>query len=326
MKMKIGSILLAVTLVCVVLSCHRVGDVPDPAMSYYYWKTTFKLDDAQRQALKGIGKIYLRLFDVVPTSQGPQPNATISFEDTLPTEQTIVPTIFIDYTLFRTQLDVDDLARRIVDRVEQMSVTHGFEYKEIQFDCDWTASTEKRYFAFLKAVREHADSLLISTTIRLHQLQSEAPPVDYGVLMLYNTGDFRDGASDHNPILDARDVEPYLKYLKRYRLPLCAAYPCFEWKLLYHEGVFRGIVYNADLNDRQLYMPTDSHTYRVLLPRDLPVSPGVPDISLSPGDVVKHWRADGAVAEVWSMVESQRSDINKQVIYYHLSEITKAVQ
>ena len=56
----------------------------------------------------------------------------------------------------------------------------------------------------------------------------EAPPVDYGVLMVYNTGNpqhFR----ERNPILDIRDVTPYLRYLSDYQLPMAAAYPVFSW-------------------------------------------------------------------------------------------------
>lgn len=323
MRTQIQFILLAFMLLCVMASCHRVGQVSGPAVSYYYWKTTFKLNDSQQYALRKAGKLYLRLFDVVPTSQGPQPNATISFEDSLPAGLAIVPTIFIDYTLFRSPIDAEDLARRTVDRVAQIAETYGFEYNEIQFDCDWTATTEKDYFAFLQAVRSYRSSLLISSTIRLHQLSSTPPPTDYGALMLYNTGDFRNFDSDRNPILDPRDVEPYLKYLKHYRLPLCAAYPCFEWKLLYHDGEFLGILYDVDLDSNTLYQYVDSHTFRVLIPHDVPVLPGVPDISLSPGDVVRYWCAGEEVSVVRKMVEAQRPEINRQTIHFHLSAINK---
>ena len=56
----------------------------------------------------------------------------------------------------------------------------------------------------------------------------EAPPVDYGVLMIYNTGDPRN-FMERNPILDIRDVQPYLKRLDKYPLPLAAAYPVYQW-------------------------------------------------------------------------------------------------
>ena len=56
----------------------------------------------------------------------------------------------------------------------------------------------------------------------------EAPPVDYGTLMIYNTGDPRKW-EERNPILDYRDVHPYLQRLDQYPLPLAAAYPVFIW-------------------------------------------------------------------------------------------------
>jgi primosomal protein N' len=59
------------------------------------------------------------------------------------------------------------------------------------------------------------------------------PPVDYGVLMVYNTGDPRK-FMERNPILDIRDVAPYLGYLKGYELPLAAAYPVYSWQRTIH--------------------------------------------------------------------------------------------
>ena len=68
----------------------------------------------------------------------------------------------------------------------------------------------------------------ISTTIRLHQLSMAPPPVDYGVLMVYNTGSPAKW-KERNPILDIRDVAPYLNRLDDYPLPLAAAYPVYLW-------------------------------------------------------------------------------------------------
>lgn len=59
------------------------------------------------------------------------------------------------------------------------------------------------------------------------------PPVDYGVLMVYNTGDPRRFA-ERNPILDIRDVKPYVRHLADYLLPLAAAYPVYLWQRHIH--------------------------------------------------------------------------------------------
>ena len=68
----------------------------------------------------------------------------------------------------------------------------------------------------------------VSSTIRLHQLAQTPPAVDYGVLMCYNTGDFKDFKTK-NAILDIKDVQPYAKYLKQYKLPLKLALPDYSW-------------------------------------------------------------------------------------------------
>jgi hypothetical protein len=47
--------------------------------------------------------------------------------------------------------------------------------------------------------------------------------------MLYNTGDPMK-FYERNPILDMRDVAPYLRYLSSYGLDLAAAYPVFLWQ------------------------------------------------------------------------------------------------
>ena len=99
--------------------------------------------------------------------------------------------------------------------------------REIQIDCDYTSKSRKRYYAFLEEVGRLWNARL-STTIRLHQLSMPAPPVDYGALMVYNTGDPRK-SEERNPILDYRDVAPYLNRLDSYPLPLATAYPVFRW-------------------------------------------------------------------------------------------------
>lgn len=318
------------TIFCLIIivfmtSCHhRVGEVPDAMPSVYYWKTTFSISKAQFRFLSdnGIKKIYLRLFDVVPSSQGPVPNATISFRDTVPSSFVIVPTIFIDYTLFRSTTDPEQLAHQVVSRVTQMSKTHSFDFNEIQFDCDWTVSTESAYFTFLQTVKNLAPNLRVSATIRLHQLSLTPPPVHYGTLMLYNTGDFRDFSSTRNPILDIQDVAPYLRYLSAYQLPLCVAYPNFEWKLLFHDGNFNGILYQEDLSDTTMYLPSADNSFLVIIPHDIPVAKGKPNVHLAPGDVVKYWKTDPVqLQQVHKMVESKRPGIHNQTIIYHLSAI-----
>ncbi|HEY9551666.1 MAG TPA: hypothetical protein VIQ97_05220 [Prevotella sp.] len=223
--------------------------------SAYYWSTTFEVDTSflNRQH---IGRLYVRYFDVVWSSAGqPLPNATITFRSPQPKGVEIVPTIFIVNGVMRH--DVRLLADKIVTRVLQMNETNAITgVREIQIDCDWTTSTRTRYNAFMKELQGILQNkgLQLSTTIRLHQLAQTPPPANRGVLMLYNTGDFAN-LNNTDPILDFRDVKPYLKYLDSYKLPLSAAYPAFSYRLLFRHGKFVGLLH---CDDELPVLPTDT--------------------------------------------------------------------
>ena len=201
--------------------------------SVYYWRTDLRLDSTERAFLKqyNIKKVYCRYFDVVmdESSSEPRPNATISFSDSLPDGIEIIPTIYITEDCMHKPHK--DLAEKVVQRIRQMNETNNINnVHEIQIDCDYTSRSRRTYYKFLEEVRHHLSptSYHLSTTIRLHQLSMPAPPVDYGALMVYNTGDPRKW-QERNPILDYRDVYPYLKHLDQYALPLAVAYPVYQW-------------------------------------------------------------------------------------------------
>ena len=196
----------------------------------YFWRTDLRLDSTERAFLQRyhINKVYCRYFDVVIDEEGaePKPNATIAFSSTLPDSIELIPTVYITEDCMHQK--PAGLAEKIVKRIRQMNETNDIKHvSEIQIDCDYTSKSRKNYYQFLEEVKE-AWGQTLSTTIRLHQLSMEAPPVDYGVLMIYNTGDPRKW-EERNPILDIRDVQPYLKRLDSYPLPLAAAYPVYQW-------------------------------------------------------------------------------------------------
>ena len=199
----------------------------------YYWRTDLHLDSTERAFLKQhhINKVYCRYFDVVMSDDGtePKPNATIAFTDTLPAGIELIPTVYITEDCMHKPHK--DLAEKLVKRIMQMNETnHIGNVHEIQIDCDYTSKSRATYYQFLEQVRHHLSptSYHLSTTIRLHQLSMPVPPVDYGVLMVYNTGDPRKW-QERNPILDYRDVYPYLNKLAQYQLLLAAAYPVYQW-------------------------------------------------------------------------------------------------
>ncbi len=228
--------------------CRRGSEQQTDQHSVYYWSTVFELDSTQQDFLRrnDVSRIYLRYFDVVTDEKGEvMPNATVTFVSPQPKGIEVVPTVFIvNDCLLKDTPRLDELLLR---RILQMCETHDIIHvREIQIDCDWTARTRKPYFELLsrlhKATQERG--LLLSATIRLHQLSQSPPPVDKGVLMMYNTGDVRN--LDRNPILDMGDAGPYLKYLPEYQLPLSTAYPIFSWDLLFRGSRFIGILHSDD--------------------------------------------------------------------------------
>ena len=226
----------------------------DEGNAVYYWRTDLRLDSTERAFLDAyhIKKVYCRYFDVVMKegSAEPMPNATIEFSDTLPDSLEIIPTVYITEDCMHQSHK--GLAEKIVKRILQMNETNGIgPVREIQMDCDYTNRSRKTYYQFLEEVsgkwkeesgkwkeergkrkvesgKWNEERGKISTTIRLHQLSMAPPPVDYGVLMVYNTGSPAKW-KERNPILDIRDVAPYLNRLDDYPLPLAAAYPVYLW-------------------------------------------------------------------------------------------------
>lgn len=228
--MKSGKNIIWVCLLCLLITGCSEREELSESNAVYYWRTDFRLDSTEWVFLQRnhINKVYCRYFDVVINEEGvePRPNATISFSCTLPDSIELIPTIYITEDCMHQKHQ--GLAEKIVNRIRQMNETNDIKHiSEIQIDCDYTLKSRKNYYEFLKEVKQ-AWGQTLSTTIRLHQLSMEAPPVDYGVLMIYNTGDPRKW-EERNPILDIRDVQPYLKRLDSYPLPLAAAYPVYQW-------------------------------------------------------------------------------------------------
>lgn len=223
---------IVILLTCLLLTDCQQQVQTEQGNAVYYWRTEFWLDSTEQAFLctYHIHKMYCRYFDVVMDGEEPMPNATINFTEPLPHDIEIIPTVYITEDCMHQRHE--GLAQKLVNRIMQMNETNGITgVHEIQIDCDYTDRSRKLYYQFLEEVNAclSAHATHLSTTIRLHQLQMPAPPAQYGVLMLYNTGDPRH-FEERNPILDQRDVQPYVRYLADYTLPLAAAYPVYRWQ------------------------------------------------------------------------------------------------
>lgn len=254
------SLLIFITL----LSCTGTASLKsEESNSIYYWRTTFSLSDSEKEFLRehDVRKIYMRFFDVdwdyhTKDKDGVIPEATIRFKDTIPNGIDVVPSVHITTSAIeKMQTGEDDYAEKIYKRINAICKRHDIAFSEIQLDCDWTKGTRQPFFRLCEAMRTYMDSTqTLSSTIRLHQLTQTPPPVDKGVLMVYNTGNLMEMTSD-NSIFSRKDIEPYLRdnRLAEYPLTLDVAYPTYDWSVVFHPGekkyYFDRIMRRTDFSD-----------------------------------------------------------------------------
>lgn len=300
-------------------SCSNVNDGEMPH-AIYYWRTTLTLNDTERAAIDSlqIGRIYLHLFDVVRDGSGLHPSATLQFRDSIREGIEVVPVVFIDEAALRSAEGTDSLGSMIVHRVDRMLAVNGYpEAQELQLDYDWTESTRDTFYRILRQAGDimHARGGRISSTIRLHQLGEAPPPADCGVLMLYNTGDFRSPDED-NSILSQQSVAPYLKHLADYPLPLSTALPIYSWNLVYRNGHFSMIAPALPLGESSLFQPIDS--CRFVCREYTGVSAGK-ERRLYPGDIVRHeFAAPALLNTILNEVALRRPSAGANLVLYHL--------
>lgn len=275
------------------LSACSERSATERTRAVYYWSTVLDVDTVKQAFLcaHGVRRMYVRYFDVVQDDDGrPVPNATLRFKTAVPEGLEVVPTVYIVNECMAG--DTVGLAEKVLRRVVQMSETNGVKgVRELQVDCDWTRRTRSRYFGFLRTLVALAGSegIGVSATIRLHQLSESPPPVERGVLMMYNTGDFTD-ITCQKPILDMADAAPYLRHLAGCKLPLASAYPIYSWRILFRGGKYVGIMHRDD---------------------DLPV--------LSGDTIVERTPSVGDILEAAHAVAARRRDAAQEVILFDLS-------
>lgn len=283
----------------------------------YYWKNDTYIGFPERKLLKRheIGKVYVKLLDVdwdevrgaYPVSINPteyhQRNMYPSDSLTLDW----VPVIFITNKVFE-RIDssgIRALALRVlrkcytafdgVDAASEKEYLYlygdkiALDPREIQFDCDWTAGTSKKYFYFLSYVKKllHDKNTRLSATIRLHQFKypgkTGVPPVEKGMLMMYNITDLTKH-TDINSIFDYDKAKPYFSTGKKYPLPLDLALPAYSWGIVYRNKQFLIIengMTDLDLQYPEYFRPAGNHFFNVI--KDTVVN----NVLLRPGDEIK---------------------------------------
>lgn len=244
------------------------GEKLKPFVSFYYWKSNYKLDSTERKVISenNVQQLYVRYFDIVydETAKDAIPLAPVHFtkEDIV---NPIVPVVFIKNNVFE-QLDsaaIYKLVDKTVTMLNQINKSAGIKCRALQIDCDWTSSTAPKYFYYLKQMREKLDAheeggtfaslAMISATIRLHQIKypekAGIPPVDKGVLMFYNMGEIN--TSEVNSIYDQKTSQKYLSSLSAYTLRLDIALPIFAWGIQIRDGIIIELLNKMDSRDFQ---------------------------------------------------------------------------
>ncbi|WP_371615941.1 hypothetical protein [Flavobacterium sp. ACN6] len=179
-----------------------------------------------------VQKLYIRYFDIGlhPETKFPIPISPIRFEEN-PQKYTIVPIVFIqNKVMLQPKLDVNDLAQKTFNFIEQINTKNKISCDEIQIDCDWSLNSKDNYLEFIEVFKKLSKKKL-SATIRLHQVKyfkkTKIPNVDSGVLMYYNMGSI--APDSLNSIYDQKAASKYLKSIKKYPLHLDLAFPIYSW-------------------------------------------------------------------------------------------------
>ncbi|MBL7798744.1 MAG: hypothetical protein JNJ90_19760 [Saprospiraceae bacterium] len=255
---------------CALTACQAPPQPVQPA--FFHWKNRLAPTPTEIFLLDSLNcrTLYVKFLDIARDADGTiRPYSLLTVDDTAGLAgRTIVPCVFITNNVFQhiSEEKLDWLAQKtataIIKITEQFPPSTNLpvnqstsqpvnQSTEIQFDCDWTDATRAAFFSFLKKIRRLLPSgTRLSATIRLHQYKfpdrTGVPPVDRGLLMLYNTGDIHD-PDEPNSIFQPAAAEKYLHGAPpEYPLPLDVALPAYSWALIYRDGELWKIVPNVE--------------------------------------------------------------------------------
>ena len=247
--------LLLPVIVVSIYSCSQKKQPRSVERAFYYWKSVLNISGFELKQLDTlqVNTLYIKFFDVDwnAVTQQPAPAAKLQTGHfKLPEKFGVIPTVFITNECIKkiTSAQAATLADNIYKLVQDIVTANGFNtIKEIQIDCDWTASTKDTYFLLLEKINAlwKNAAIPVSATIRLHQIKfmskTGVPPVKKGLLMCYNMGNLKNPATN-NSILETSELEKYTAQLAAYPLPLDAAFPLFSWKVLFRNNLYSGLI------------------------------------------------------------------------------------
>ncbi|MBU3676763.1 MAG: hypothetical protein FGM54_06250 [Chitinophagaceae bacterium] len=231
------------------MACTQGNRAKTPAVAWYWWKTVYSPDATELAYFKNCGskRLAVHLFDVDSSVLlgVPAPKAVLKQLQSLPDSFNWVPVVYITRASLLNPGNLDSLASHIANLVN--GLCKGKAWTEIQWDHDWTGTTRSNYFSLLRILKKLPvfQQKQFTATIRLHQLQQVQPelipPVDKGLLMLYNMGNLTRFESK-NSIYEEETLAQYAKFLKPYPLSLDWALPVFAWGVQFRQGRFVAIM------------------------------------------------------------------------------------
>ena len=299
--------------------------------AFYHWKTEFAPAGVEWNTIRqnNVKDIYLRFFDVSwdETYNKPSPiaqlrvrNKAIFFKEKIG----VIPTVFITNECIRyIQPDqCKSLAKNIYKLITDIAAVNNLDaIKEIQIDCDWTASTKDKYFSLLTELQLIDTMHLYSATIRLFQVKYAAeagvPPVKKGLLMCYNMGNIKSLATN-NSILDPAEVKKYTSNLDKYPLPLDVALPAFGWYVLFRNNGYAGLIQNMNEDSLRSYSKQIAKN-RFQITNDVELN----NVVFKKGDVLRYEGSSYAdIMATASILKQKIKSDSFRLSLYHLDSIT----
>jgi hypothetical protein len=307
-------------------ACSKKRPVATP--SFYHFTTVLEPNNFEKKLLtqQKITALYIKFFDVVWDSiaNQPLPVAKLIVKDTsynYSSKIEIIPTVFITNKVFTQYKDVKTLANNINKLIAGTCTQNQFVFKEIQIDCDWTASTADAYFDFLLALQKLNTSVVHSVTLRLHQVKYKdktgVPPVPKTMLMCYNMGNLTQYESK-NSIIDPAIFNSYTGKLNEYPLPMDVALPLFSWYVHFTKQHYNGLVRSLPDSLLQQNCKAKNNNWFV-------VQKGFvyQNIIFSVNDELRFENSDAkTIMAVAKTLRSKLSNQQRRLALYHLDSVT----
>lgn len=270
--------------------------------------------------------IYIKFFDVDWDEEAKKPMPVAKLQVTRGDLQggiAIIPTVFITNECIQkiNTAQIRKLAENIYNLILEIKQANGFaSIPEIQIDCDWTESTKDKYFLLLNNTKLKTQNTKLSATIRLHQIKfltkTGIPPVDRGLLMCYNMGNLKN-PDTKNSILETEELMKYTGNLSQYPLPLDIAFPLFNWKVLYRNNIYAGLIQGLpDEVFNNSFCIKTANRYQVL--KDTLLA----GYDLQKGDMVRDEQSD--IKQVLSTAKEINRHLKNTVLrvsLYHLDSV-----